>query len=193
MAWQRGSSKTSNNMQWCIQPSKAYGNVASRQNWLITTFAYCRSWVQYYAVFEDAPKLPGDQQLGISEKLELREWRKIADKRFKYRGSMKKNFRARHGSQIPNVQLNDLVLVRKDLLGTNSNLLGPFALSRCPASKAFWRPLDIEIVMPTQVCHNWQYFTLSSQEVWVSKCGNVGRPKKTRTEVWEEGKEVDVK
>lgn len=54
---------------------------------------------------------------------------------------MKKNFEARHGSQIPNVQLNDLVLVRQGLLGTNSNFLCPFRVVKMSSQQGILKTI----------------------------------------------------
>lgn len=80
----------------------------------------------YFAAFGKVPVLPADQELCIADRLQLCEKRKPSEAYQRYRESMKRNFDRRHNTRIPQIQLNDLVLVRKGLPGTKQVYMGPY-------------------------------------------------------------------
>lgn len=72
------------------------------------------------------PTLPADCELGILEKLTLSEAKKSEKQEDAYRQRMKRNFDKRRNSDIPDIEVEDHVLVRKGIGSTNATFYGPF-------------------------------------------------------------------
>ncbi|XP_075728545.1 uncharacterized protein LOC142769299 isoform X2 [Rhipicephalus microplus] len=60
------------------------------------------------------------------DRLQFCEKRKTSEAYQRYRENMKRNFDHRHNTRIPQIQVNDLVLVRKGLPGTKQVNMGPY-------------------------------------------------------------------
>lgn len=101
----------------CLEAAVAH------QNRTHTTSLRCSP---HFAAYGEVPKLSADQELGISDKLQLTERPKTIEERSRYRAAMKRQFDKRHHGHIPDIKLNDFELVTKGLPGTDVQILGPF-------------------------------------------------------------------
>lgn len=82
----------------------------------------------HFALHGRPPLLKADQELGIADAINVKERRKSTGCEKQYRNSVKKYFDRRHNPRIPDIQVGDLVLVRKGLPGAQMVLLGPFTV-----------------------------------------------------------------
>jgi transposase InsO family protein len=79
----------------------------------------------HFALNKEAPFLPADFRFGVERKIRLTERRFSVDEEFQKRLVQKKAYDSRHQSQVPQIAVGDLVLVRKGS-GKQCAYDGPF-------------------------------------------------------------------
>lgn len=83
-----------------------------------------------YASTGETPILQADRELGLLENLKIVEERQQKSQEERYRKRMKKNFDKRHRADMPDIQVTDLVLVRKGIRDSSAKFYGPYSVTK---------------------------------------------------------------
>lgn len=115
-----------------------------------------------FAATGKVPFLSADHKLSLTEKLQLTETPKTDAATLKYRGNMKRNFDKRHNAAIPHLKVNDLVLVRKGIPGSNASFSGPYRIVKTAAQqgilKTIWYLGPNETTETASIGNVFQYY-----------------------------------
>lgn len=79
----------------------------------------------HFAAFGTIPWLPADRELGLVDRINLKEQPKTQLQRQKYRMTMKMHFDRRHKTKMPEIDPGSMVLVRKGL-DSKTPFTGPY-------------------------------------------------------------------
>lgn len=115
-----------------------------------------------FAVTGKLPFLPADYKLSLTEQLRLTETPKTDTEKQMYRSNMKRNFDRRHNAAIPNLKVDDLVLVRKGISGSSANFCGPYRVLKTATQqgvlKTIWYMGPNERMETASIGNVFQYY-----------------------------------